>query len=372
MPANSRAQVSSMKVVPVILAGGIGERFWPLSRSSMPKQLLPLISSRSMIEETLSRVGPFCKKGTRPLIVTGKKIAGQIKKRISSSVTCDYIVEPVGKNTAPAVAIAAAWIGKKYGDDAVMVVLSADHAISPKKEFTDAVNYAIKLAHSLGTLIVFGVPPSRPDTGYGYIQLDKKLGKSGRLESYIVKRFVEKPNLKKAKQYIATKKYLWNSGMFVWKVFVILEEFKLNMPAIHKGVIRASKQGLNQKAIDAFYRSCEKESIDFGIMERSQRVAAVKGVFKWDDLGSWESLSRVLSQNKKQTAVSGKRIYEKECQKTIIANSSDLVVAAIGLNDTVVVTVDDAVLVISRDKLPQLKQYLAEMKDNSQFPHKLF
>ena len=361
-----------MKVIPVILAGGIGERFWPLSRSSTPKQLLPLISSKSMIEETLSRVGPFCKKGARPLIVTGKKIAGQIKKRISSTIICDYIVEPVGKNTAPAVAIAAAWISRKYGEDSVMVVLSADHAISPKKKFTDAVNYAIKLAYSRNTLIVFGIPPSRPDTGYGYIHLDKKLDRTGSLESYIVKRFVEKPSLKKAKQYLASKKYLWNSGMFVWKASVILEEFKQYMPAIHKGVIRASKQGLNQKAINTFYQTCEKESIDFGIMERSQRVAAVKGVFKWDDLGSWESLSRVLPQDTKKTTISGKRIYEQECRKTIIANSSDITVAAIGLEDTVVVTVDDAVLVISRDKLPQLKNYLAELKANSQFPRKLF
>ena len=361
-----------MKTVPVILAGGVGERFWPLSRSSMPKQLLPLISNRSMIEETLSRVGPFCKKGTRPLIVTGKKIAGQIKKKISSSITCDYIVEPVGKNTAPAVAIAAAWISRKYGEDSVMVVLSADHAISPKKKFTDVVNYAIKLAYSRNTLIVFGIQPSRPDTGYGYIHLDKKLDRTGSLESYIVKRFVEKPSLKKAKQYLASKKYLWNSGMFVWKASVILEEFKQYMPAIHRGVIRASKQGLNQKAINTFYRTSEKESIDFGIMERSQRVAAVKGVFKWDDLGSWESLSRVLSQDKKQTTVSGKRVYEQECKRTIIANSSDMTVAAIGLDDTVVVTVDDAVLVISRDKLPQLKNYLTELKANSQFPRKLF
>ena len=361
-----------MKTVPVILAGGVGERFWPLSRSSMPKQLLPLISNRSMIEETLSRVGPFCKKGTRPLIVTGKKIAGQIKKKISTSLTYDYIVEPVGKNTAPAVAIAAAWIRKKYGEDSIMVVLSADHAISLKKKFTDAVNYAIKLAHSRDTLIVFGIQPTRPDTGYGYIHLEKNLDRTGSLESYIVKRFVEKPSLKKAKQYLASKKYLWNSGMFVWKASVILGEFKQYMPAIHKGVIRASKQGLNQNAINTFYRTCEKESIDFGIMERSQRVVAVKGVFKWDDLGSWESLSRVLSKNKRQTTVSGKKVCEQECNKTIIANSSDMAVAAIGLNDTVVVTVDDAVLVISRDKLPHLKDYLAELKANSQFPRKLF
>lgn len=361
-----------MKVVPVILAGGIGERFWPLSRSSMPKQLLPLISSKSMIEETLARTNPFCKKGSRPLIVTGKKIAGKIKKSLSTSITCDYIIEPVGKNTAPAVAIAAAWIDRRYGGDTVMVVLPADHAISPKKDFTNAVKYAIGLASSLDNLIVFGIPPSRPDTGYGYIQLDKKLDQSGCIESYIVKRFVEKPTLKKAMHYCATKKYLWNSGMFVWKTSVILEEFKQHMPAMYKGEVRASKHGLNQKSLDTFYNTCEKQSIDYGIMERSGRVAAVKGLFKWDDLGSWESLSRVLSQDKKQTTVSGKRVFEKDCLRSIITNNSDMTIAAIGLKDTTVVAVDDAVLVIARDKLPELRKYLTEMKSNYTFPRKLF
>jgi mannose-1-phosphate guanylyltransferase len=253
-----------------------------------------------------------------------------------------------------------------------MVVLSADHAISPKKDFINAVNYAIKLAGSLDTLIVFGIPPSRPDTGYGYIQLDKRLDKSGLLESYKVKRFVEKPTLKKAEQYLSSKKYLWNSGMFVWKASVILEEFKQYMPSMYEGVIKAGKHGFNQKTINSFYQACEKQSIDYGIMERSRRVAAVKGLFTWDDLGSWESLSRVLSQNRKQTTVSGKRVFEKDCLRAIITNNSDMTVAAIGLKDTTVVAVDDAVLVIARDKLPELRKYLAEMKNNSNFPRKLF
>lgn len=361
-----------MKVVPVILAGGIGERFWPYSRSSMPKQLLPIVSSKSMIEETFSRIGPFCKKGSKPLIVTGKDMVRKIKKSLSDSVAYDCIVEPVGKNTAPAVAIAAAWINKKYGSDTVMVVLSADHAISPKEAFYDAVKYAIELAHSRDKLIVFGIQPSRPDTGYGYILLDKKLDQSGTIKSHIVKRFVEKPTSKKAQQYLALKKYLWNSGMFVWKVSVILEEFRQHMPLIYKGVLTAGKGDFSQKAIDIFYHSCQKESIDYGIMERSQRVAAVEGVFQWDDLGSWESLSRVLSKNKKQTTTSGKRIYENECQRSIVVNNSDLTVAAIGLTDTVVVTVNDAVLVIARDKLPALKKCLTEMKNNPTIPRKLF
>ncbi len=361
-----------MKVIPVILAGGIGERFWPFSRSSKPKQLLPLLSKKSMIEETFSRVGPFCKSGSRPLIVTGKVMAGKIKRALAKAVAYDSLIEPVGKNTAPAVAIAAAWIRKKYGPDSVMVVLSADHAISPKKDFVAAVKFAVELADSRENLIVFGIHPSRPDTGYGYIQLEKALEPRGNLKSYVVKRFVEKPTPKKAEQYIASKKYLWNSGMFVWKVSVILEEFKQHMPKIHKGVQKAAKSGFTQKAVDTFYHDAQKESIDYGIMEQSERVTAVEGIFSWDDLGSWESLSRVLIPNKNHTAVTGKKVYENECTRTIVSNNSKLTVAAVGLEDTVVAVVDDAVLVIARDKLPEFKKYLAEMKSNPALSRKLF
>jgi mannose-1-phosphate guanylyltransferase len=361
-----------MRVIPVILAGGIGERFWPFSRSATPKQLLPLIGKRTMIEETFSRIGPFCKSGIRPLIVTGKTMADKIKQTLPSTVAYDRLVEPVGKNTAPAVAVAAAWIQKRYGSDAVMVVLSADHAITPKKEFVSAVKYAVSLAASRESLVVFGIHPSRPETGYGYIQLRKELERRGTLKSHVVERFVEKPTPKKAEQYIASKKYLWNSGMFVWKVSVILEEFSQHMPSIYKGVKTAQRARFRQKAIDAFYHSAEKESIDYGIMERSQRVLAVEGTFQWDDLGSWEALSRVLPRHAGETTVSGRRIYERECRRTIVANNSSLTVATVGLENIVVAVVDDAVLIIARDKLPDLKNCLTEMKKNPKIPRKLF
>ncbi len=361
-----------MNIIPVILAGGIGERFWPFSRSSMPKQLLPIISNKSMIAETFSRVHPFCKKGVQPLVVTGKAIASKIKKALPAKSSYDCIVEPMGKNTAPAVAAAAAFCKKKYGEDSVMVVLSADHAISPKEDFVKAVKYAVELAHGQDHLVVFGIHPSRPDTGYGYIQLAKKVGASEKNEGFLVKRFVEKPDQKTAKKYVSSKKYLWNSGMFVWKTSVILAEFKQYMPSLHKQITKAEKAGLNQKALDTFYTKCIKESIDYGIMEQSQRVMAVKGAFQWDDIGSWEAISRVLPQNKRGSTVSGKRVFEADCSNTIVANNSNLTVATIGLKDAVVVTVDDAVLVIARDKLPAFKEYLKELKIQPKIPKSLF
>ena len=204
------------------------------------------------------------------------------------------------------------------------------------------------------------------------IELDEALGQLDTLKNYNIKRFVEKPDMKKAILYAESKKYLWNSGIFIWKTSVILEEFKNYMPLIHKRVLEVESQGFSQKAIDNFYMNCEKQSIDYGIMEQSKRVCVVEGSFRWDDIGSWESLHRVLPQNTNKTTTSGKKIFEKDCIETIIANNSDLPVAAIGLKNTVVVTVDDAVLVINRDKLPEFKKYLTEMKNKPGFQKNLF
>ena len=190
-------------------------------------------------------------------------MARQIRRALGAACSCDVIVEPVGKNTAPAVAVAAAFVARKYGPEAVMAVLSADHAIAPQKDFIAAIRYAVSLASARNALIVFGVRPTRPETGYGYLLLDGKTEARGRCRCYGVKRFVEKPTLAKARQYAASDKYLWNSGMFVWKAGVILEEFAAYMPAVHRAVMRAARGKFTRKAVDAFYRSVDKESIDF-------------------------------------------------------------------------------------------------------------
>ncbi|NLP02651.1 MAG: NTP transferase domain-containing protein [Fibrobacter sp.] len=360
-----------MTIVPVILAGGIGERFWPLSRSSMPKQMLRLVGNRTMAEETLSRVHSLCSCDSLPLIITSKAIAGKLKKAISQRLKYNLIVEPKGKNTAPAVALAAAWIEKKYGDS-VMMVLSADHHIYPVKEFVRASRYAIELAQSVNSLVVFGIRPSRPETGYGYIQLGEQTGSSGAIQGFKVKKFVEKPSAKKACKYLESGKYMWNSGMFVWRTSVILQEFRTHMPEIYKAVQALSKKGFTKAALEKFYDECEKESIDYGILEKSSNVNAVVGQFGWDDIGSWESLCRLHGQDSKGTTVTGKKIFHKENRNSIIVNKSSLSVAAIGASDTVLVVTDDTVLLIDRSRIGDLKRYLAEMKKEGSLPLNLF
>jgi len=406
------------KAVPVILAGGIGERFWPMSRSGAPKQLHAIGSDKSMLEETLLRVRTFCSDDVKPMLITGEAIAEKVAAALSGGSVgnadnvsdvndiVEIISEPVGKNTAPAIAVAAAIIKERYGDDAVMAVVSADSAIKPVHEFTKAMNCAIELARTRGDLVVFGIKPSRPETGYGYIELGEPLQINGdgdvnnnndsvngvdktgtpsidnindtvnnninTCESFKVKRFVEKPNAENAAAFMESGNFLWNIGMFVWTTAAILAEFRQHMPDLYEQAMDAAKKGFSPEAINEFYSVCCKESIDFGIMEKAERVSVVRGNFFWDDLGSWESLSRVYGNDDRGTTAAGPLIYERECTGTLIINKSPRILAAVGLQNVAVVAVDDALLVIERSHLPDLKKYLSEIKGSGKFPKELF
>lgn len=360
-----------MNVVPVVLAGGIGERFWPLSRSARPKQLLTIMSGKTMLEETLLRMAPLCDSDTVPLIMTGKAIARRVRASLGRDRRCKVIAEPVGKNTAPAIALAAAYLESK-APGSVMLVAPADHLIQPRTAFVKAAKHATQLAALKNRLVVFGIQPTRPDTGYGYIELGKLVGQTGKVSSHDVRRFVEKPNAQRARAYCKSKRYLWNSGMFVWRADVVLEEFAQYMPTLHRQVMEAAKQRFTQRAIDAFYQRCEKQSIDYGIMEQSKRVAAVRGTFSWDDIGSWEAIARVHRTNAKNTAVVGPGVCADDAADSIVVNDSKRAVAAVGVENLVVVATDDAVLVIPRERLSGIKEYLTAMKGRSDFPASLF
>jgi len=365
--------------VPVILAGGIGERFWPASRSSRPKQVLPLISEKLMIEETIERVIPLCEGGdadVKPLIVTGEKIAQAITDCLAGKYAFDMIAEPVGKNTAPAVAAAAIFCKKKYGANAVMVVVSADHAIRPLEEFVAAAKFGVEIASAEKTLVVFGITPTRAETGYGYIELNgvKGISTDG-VRSFIVGKFVEKPTAEKAQEYIESGKYLWNSGSFIWKTATIIEQFKSDMPELFADMMKLEENDCTVEAINEFYQTCAKESIDFGVMEKARNVTAVEGVFEWDDIGAWEAMVRIHGTDGGGNTKTGAArnvcdIFSSQNKNCIIVNRSKNKLAVIGAENMLVVNVDDTTLVISRDKLPEIKSYLSEIK--MVFPEKLF
>lgn len=359
-----------MKTIPLVLAGGKGERFWPLSRSARPKQLLPLTSNRTMIEETLARVKRVSSAGVRPLVITGRNCSVGIRSVLGRRFSYDSIVEPVGKNTAPAVGLGAAWMRRRYGD-AMMLVVSADHLIRPIGAYVKAVRAAVRVAQTTDRLVVFGIRPKRPDVGYGYINIGKALSVGNGVPCYEVRRFVEKPTRAVAQRYMTSGKYLWNSGMFVWKASVILDEFRRSMPGLYAQIIDVEKADFSGLAVEEFYRICVKESIDYGIMEKSSRIAAVCGTFFWDDIGSWESMMRVHKPNSAGTVTLGRGIFERGGRNSVVFNTSNLSVASAGLDNTVLVVTPDAVLAIARPLLPDLKKYLGLMKENK-FPKDLF
>jgi mannose-1-phosphate guanylyltransferase len=360
-----------MVIVPVILAGGIGERFWPISRSSSPKQLLRLVSSRTMLEDTIERVAPLCQKGVKPLIITGIKIAGQMKKLLPKTLAYDCIAEPEGKNTAPAILLAAAWIEKKYGP-AVTVILSADHSIRPKNAFRSAVKTAVDYAISKEALVIFGIKPSRPETGYGYLNIGSRVNKNRNTSIFEVKKFIEKPSAARAKSFCAKSSYLWNSGMFVWKTSVIINEFSRSLPDLYALLPALKMARFSKKALIRYYRLSDKISIDYGIMEKAKKVYAVSGTFEWDDIGSWEALPRIHKNDKNGTTAIGRNILNFSSRNSIVFNNKDAVVSTIGLNNIAVIVTDDAVLVADRSTLPDLKTYLSEIKNSKNLPGTLF
>jgi mannose-1-phosphate guanylyltransferase/mannose-6-phosphate isomerase len=322
-----------------------------------------------MIEETLARAAAACGRA-RPLVITGPKCAAGMRRALAGRFAYDCIIEPEGKNTAPAIALCAVWMRRRYGE-AIMLVASADHAIAPEKSFVKAVRIAAGLAGRTGSLVVFGIRPTRPDTGYGYINIGKALSRTGGVASYRVRRFVEKPSSAVARRYVQSGSYLWNSGMFVWKVSAILSEIKRHMPDLYRQACAVEKAGFTKRAIGTFYKSCVRESIDYGIMEKSSHIAAVAGTFFWDDIGSWEAMTRIHQKNKKGTVVVGPSVFEHESSNSIVYNASQLHVASIGLDNTVLVVTPDAVLAIARPLLPEIKKYLGMMKDKK-FPRELF
>lgn len=354
------------------MAGGIGERFWPMSRSSSPKQLLRLTSPKTMIEETLDRISPLCASGVRPLVITGRSNARRMKKLIGDSRAYDCIVEPVGKNTAPAILLAAAWIEKTYGPS-TMVVLSADHDIKPRTAFLSAVRSAVAFGRTNNeALVVFGVKPTRPECGYGYISVGRVVRSAGSTSIRKVSSFVEKPPPEVAEKFCRRKSYLWNCGMFVWKTETILNEFEKHLPDLFRNISNLRTKGFSAANIDRFYRKCFSISIDYGILEHSRNVYAVDGGFVWDDIGSWEAIARIKGCDKSGNTRVGQRVFTFDCSDSLVYNTTDSVVASIGLDNVAVVVTPDALLVAHRSKLPDLKRYLAELKADKTLPKELF
>jgi len=352
-------------IQPVILAGGTGSRLWPLSRELYPKQLLNLIGDQSLLQATFSRalqldgIAP-------PMLIVGEEhrfIAKAQVEALHCRQEVPILLEPVGRNTAPAIAAAAFYCQKIHAEPVILLVLPADHLVRDVKAFAQAVTQAVALAEA-GRLVTFGMQPTSPETGYGYIQKG---------HGHDVKSFVEKPDLATAKGYLSSGDYFWNSGMFAFSSEALLQQMAEHCPAICTAMEQAVKQGVSD---GNFFRleatsmaACPADSIDYALLEKSAQVAVVPADLGWSDIGSWQALWEVSAKDHNGNVASGDVILE-DVENCLIRAEHSLV-AAVGLSDTMVIETADAVLVAPMSRAQDVKKLVDRLKKDNREHYKI-
>lgn len=353
---------------PVILSGGSGTRLWPLSRTALPKQFLPLVSEQTMFQETVLRLRGLADIAA-PIVVCNNehRFLAAEQLRAIDTVPLELILEPFGRNTAPAVA-AAAFTAQSKNPDAILLVLPADHLIQDTKAFHQAIASAITLAQQ-DNLVTFGIKPNEPATGFGYIERGVALNQA--TQGYAVKRFVEKPNLETAQEFLASGNFFWNSGMFVFKASVYLAELQRHHPDIHATAQLAwqhSQRDLDFCRLDEDkFAQCPSDSIDYAVMERTASAAMIAVDIGWNDIGSWSSLADICQQDIRGNALRGD-VYAAETDNCYVRSESRLV-AAIGVKDLVIVETADAVLVMHKNAAQDVKHTVEFLKQAERSEH---
>jgi mannose-1-phosphate guanylyltransferase len=342
----------------IILAGGRGERFWPLSRSDKPKQFLKLTSDKTMLEETILRVNPLIPLD-RIKIVAGDSMSEHILASVENLHASHILTEPRGRNTCLAVGLAAVHLCHQ-DPDAIMVVLSTDHLIRPPEKLVRIIQDACAIAGADSSLITIGIVPTRPETGYGYIKLGEELPADCESPVYRVAAFVEKPKAVVAQEYYYSKNYLWNSGMFVWTAAAILHAIRKHRSGIGRLLDKyAAKIGTPEEleARETLYAEAESISIDYAVLEKATNVLAVKADIVWDDVGSWLALERYKQVDNDNNVVVGDALLEDTFETTVYNNGPGII-TALGVSDLVIVRSDDITFVGHKAKLGEIKKLL--------------
>lgn len=352
-----------MMTYAVIMAGGSGTRFWPKSIKRKPKQFLNLFGDKTMIQETVLRLGGVVEP-ENVLVVTNEDYVPLVNEQLPETKPGDVIGEVVAKNTAPCVAAAAALLHKK-NPDSVMVVLPADHNIKDSKEFNRVLMSAVETAKNEHSLVTIGIEPNRPETGYGYIRFDtqKTLEMAGK-PVYKVKNFTEKPDSATARQFLKSGDYLWNSGMFIWKTSVIIEAFKNYLPEVYELMEMLMKSEGLKENIDQFYRACPSISIDYGIMEKAETVHVVPGDFGWSDVGSWKAVHELSRKDEKGNVTGDTLVSLQKSSSNLVQLSSGKIVALVGVDNVALVETEDAILVVNLDESQHVKDVVEELKND--------
>ncbi len=358
---------SGGKLYAAILAGGIGSRFWPLSRETTPKQLLKVVGDESLLKCTIKRLQPLVPP-ERVMIVTNARQAEIIRLHL----TCDsftqaspgYVIEPMGRNTAAAIALAAVDLYRK-DPEAVMAVLPADHVIEDGKPFRAALKAALQAARD-GHLVTFGIVPTHPETGYGYIKSVPRAFK--KVEGFAIRnveKFVEKPDIRRARQYLKDGGYYWNSGIFLWKASRILDEMKKHLPDTFESLTTYR----DAEGLAAAYRNLKDISIDHAILEKAKDVVVIPANFPWSDMGSWSSFNTVLKPDSEGNIVRG-RVVDIGSKNSIVLGC-DRAVATIGLKDMIIVDTPDATLVCPRERAQEVKEVVNVLKKKGYTEHEI-
>ncbi len=348
----------------VILAGGSGTRFWPLSRTKTPKQLMSVFGGRSMLQRTVERVLPLAPE--RIMVVTNSLQAEETARQLADlgSFPVDVIEEPVGRNTAPAIALAAALIASR-DPGATMLVLPADHYIRNEEEFCRVAAAACQAAES-GALVTLGIEPTRPETGYGYIEADTAASGTG---AYPVRRFVEKPDAARALEFLAAGNFYWNSGMFIWRVDAIRGELSRQMPELSAAIdtlqLGAGWDSASLRPqVERIYPGITGESIDYGVMERANNVLVIPASFGWSDVGSWSALPEVIeSDSDGNVAIAARGLISLGSSGSLVYGNNKMA-ALVGVKDLIVVDTPDAILVCRQDRAQDVKKVVEELQRN--------
>lgn len=355
-------------LVAVIMAGGRGERFWPLSRRARPKQLLNLDGPRSLIQQAVERVLPLVGP-ERVLVVTGREYVASVREQLPELPEANILVEPAGRNTAACIGLAAVHLQRTpgpWGPDPIMMVLPADHVVRDAEAFRRVMRAAARAAEE-HPLVTIGLWPTRPEPGYGYIELGEPAGQALGYEVYRVRRFVEKPDVALARRYVVGGRHLWNSGMFVWRTGAIREALARYMPQLHQGLERIARAwgAPDAEAVArAVYEGLESVSIDYGVLERAEEMVVIPADFGWDDAGSWPAFERLFAPDEDGNVVRGARHVGIDTSQCIVVvnGTQPKLVATLGVRDLVIVETEDVTLVCAKERAQDIRALLARLR----------
>ena len=348
-----------MSFYAIIMAGGVGKRFWPRSRKKHPKQLLHIANDSSMLRLTVERL-KYITDISRIMIVTNSEQEEGIRDEIPELPADNIIIEPAGKNTAPAIGLAAVHVNHR-DSDAVMGIFPADHLVGDTESFVQYVNDGIAAAVEIDGLITFGVVPTRPATGYGYIQFSDDNHQVA--SAFPVKTFAEKPNLETARAFLKSGDFLWNSGMFVWKATAILDAIEKHIPELHdslKNIRDAIGNNVYESVLTIEWATIRSESIDYGVMEKADNVWVVKVDFPWNDVGSWDAVYEISKKDDDGNVIQGEVLLHDSSNNLVY--SEKRTISLVGIDGLIVIDTPDALMIVRRDHSEDVKYLVDELE----------